>query len=75
MKISWPHALKLELRPCVQTDISIFHGIIPPIYQYRKNVIPMELNYTMALTYCQYYNLYSTVEPRYKEVGYKKTLL
>ena len=39
----WPHALKLELRPCVQTDISIFHDIIPPIYRYRKNVIPTEL--------------------------------
>ena len=40
----WPHALKLELRPCVQTDISNFHNIIPPIYRYRKNVIPTELN-------------------------------
>ena len=39
----WLHALKLELRPCVQTDISIFHDIIPPIYRYRKNVIPTEL--------------------------------
>ena len=27
----------------MQTDISVFHGIIPPIYQYRKNVISTEL--------------------------------